>query len=533
MSDEHTKQDQNIDTPEQGPDGQGAELGADLRAIKLAKLRELKAAGADPFAQVRFDRTHNCGEIEPRFGELEGQTVALAGRIMARREHGKAGFADLQDESGRVQLYFKRDTVGEESFEQFKQLDLGDVIGCRGQVFRTRTGQVSVAVGEWLLLSKILQTLPEKWHGLADIEQRYRQRYVDLIVNRDVLARLRQRSQAVSAIRRLLDGKGFMEVETPMLHAICGGATAEPFVTHWNALRADYYMRIAIELHLKRLIVGGYERVYEIGRVFRNEGLDTRHNPEFTMLELYWAYVDYHDIMALTEELIVHLCDTVFGGAGFQPADAAGGQDAHPTRQVQYGENVLDFTPPFTKLTFDAAMRKYAGVGLDGLRTLADVKREAQRLGIYLNKEYGYEKALDELFKELVEPHLVQPTFIYDYPKGLSPLAKGMSAADKLAAGYPADLELCYRFELFAATMELANSFSELNDALEQRARMEEQIADNAEGYRELDEDFLTALEYGMPPTGGLGIGIDRLLMVLTGTTAIREVILFPQLRQR
>lgn len=477
-----------------------------LREIKLSKLRELQQAAADPFAQVRYNRTHGAGGIEPQFDSLQGQTVTLAGRVLARREHGKAGFADLQDESGRIQLYFKQDAIGEAAFESFKQLDLGDIVGCSGEVFRTRTGQVSVAVSEWTLLSKILQTLPEKWHGLADVEQRYRQRYVDLIVNREVFTRLKQRSRAVSEIRRFLDGQDFMEVETPMLHAICGGATAEPFITHWNALRADYYLRIAIELHLKRLIVGGYEKVYEIGRVFRNEGISTRHNPEFTMLELYWAYTDYGDIMQLTEDLIVNLCDKVFA-----------------SRHVLYGDNELDFTPPFQRLSFDAAMRRWAGVGLDELGTLDAVRTAAQRLGVFMKKEYGYEKAIDELFKELIEPNLVQPTFIYDYPKGLSPLAKAR----------PDNPQLCYRFELFAATMELANSFSELNDPLDQRARMEQQIADHAEGYRELDEDFLTALEYGMPPTGGLGIGIDRLLMVLSGTTAIREVILFPQLRNK
>lgn len=496
----------------------GADLSElhELRQIKLAKLSALQAAGADPFCEVRYDRTHDAGTIAPRYAELEGAEVVLAGRVMSKRLHGKAGFADLLDGSGRIQLYFKRDEIGEESFTRFTELDLGDIIGCRGTVFKTRTEQVSVHVSAWTLLSKILQTLPEKWHGLSDIEQRYRQRYVDLIVNPESLARLTQRSKAVSEIRRFLDARAFLEVETPMLHAICGGATAEPFVTHWNALKADYYLRIAIELHLKRLIVGGMERVYEIGRVFRNEGLSTRHNPEFTMLELYWAYVDYHDIMELTEALIVHLCDHVFG-----------------SRQVTYGDYALDFSPPFARMTFDAAMQKYAGVGLAALRTLDDVKREAKRVGVHLPADGGFEKCLDELFKEKVEPHLVSPTFIYDYPKGLSPLAKGMSAADKLAGGYPADLELCYRFELFAATMEVANSFSELNDPLDQRARMEAQVGEKAEGAHEVDEDFLTALEYAMPPTGGLGIGIDRLLMLLTGTPAIREVIAFPQLRQK
>jgi lysyl-tRNA synthetase class 2 len=509
------------DTPDAAGGVDAAQL-HELRQVKLGKLRALQAAGADPFAQVRYDRTHGAGEIEPDFAELEGQVVALAGRVMAKRLHGKAGFADLMDESGRVQLYFKQDTLGEESFARYAELDLGDIVGCTGTVFKTRTGQVSVAVGAWTLLSKILQTLPEKWHGLSDVEERYRRRYVDMLVNRDVFARLRQRSRAVSEMRRFLDARGFLEVETPVLHAICGGAAAEPFVTHWNALKEDYYLRIAIELHLKRLIVGGMEQVYEIGRVFRNEGLSTRHNPEFTMLELYWAYVDYTDIMALTEELVVHLYDVV------HPCDSV-----FKSRKVQYGDFALDFTPPFQRLSFDEAMRKYAEVGLDSLRTLDDVKREARRLGVHIPPDGGYEKCLDELFKETVEPHLTQPTFIYDYPKGLSPLAKGIPPAELTARGYPPDLELCYRFELFAAAMELANSFSELNDPLEQRARMEAQVQAKAEGYRELDEDFLIALECAMPPTGGLGIGIDRLLMVLTGTPAIREVIAFPQLRQK
>jgi len=479
---------------------------SDYRAIKLQKLDALRTAGIDPFREVRFDRTHVVADVDKLFEELEGQDVAIAGRLVAARLHGKAGFADLLDESGRIQLYFKRDNLGEDSFERFKELDLGDILGVNGSVMKTRTGQTSVAVKEWKLLAKTLQTLPEKWHGLTDVDQRYRQRYVDMIVNREVFARLKQRSQAINETRRFLDTRGFVEVETPILHAICWGAAAEPFVTHWNVLKADYYLRIAIELHLKRLIVGGMERVYEIGRVFRNEGLSPRHNPEFTMLELYWAYVDYHDIMQLTEDLVVHLVDTVFG-----------------SRQVPYGDWELDFSPPFARLSFEEAMQRYAGVGLEQLKTLDDLKREAKRLDIELPEERGFGFCLDELFKEKVEPNLIQPTFIYDYPKSLSPLAKA----------HPDNPELTYRFELFAATMELANSFSELNDPLDQRQRMEDQIADKAEGYRELDEDFLTALEYGMPPTGGLGIGMDRLVMVLSGTQAIREVIYFPQLRQK
>ncbi len=478
----------------------------DYRQVKLDKLAALRAAGCDPFHEVRYDRTHSAAEVEASFDTLEGQEVAVAGRLMAKRLHGKAGFGDVMDESGRIQVYFKRDVLGEEALERAKELDLGDLIGVCGKAFKTRTGQVTVEAAEVTLLAKILKTLPEKWHGLTDVEQRYRQRYVDLIMNREVMERLRLRSEAVSEIRRFLDARGFLEVETPMLHAICGGGTAEPFVTHWNVLKADYYLRIAIELHLKRLIVGGFEKVYEIGRTFRNEGVSTRHNPEFTMLELYWAYVDYHDIMQLTEDLTRHLASEVF-----------------KREQVEFGDHTVDFSRPFAKMTFDEALRKWAGCGLGDLRTLEDVQREAKRLGIELPEERGFGHCLDEIFKERVEPQLIQPTFIIDYPAALSPLAK--RHAD--------NPDLTYRFELFMAGFEVANSFSELNDPLDQRERLERQIADKAEGISEVDEDFLTALEYGMPPTGGLGIGIDRLIMVLSGTTAIREVILFPQLRQK
>jgi len=528
---------------------------SELRQVKLDKLAALQAAGLNPWAQVRYDCSAAASDIHVRYDELEGQEVAVAGRIMARRVHGKAGFADLQDESGRVQLYFKKDIIGDESFEHYSALDLGDIVGAKGVVFKTRTGQPSVEVREWVLLTKIIETLPEKFHGLTDVEQRYRQRYVDLIMNREVMERMTLRSRALSEIRRFLDARGFLEVETPMLHAIAGGATAEPFVTHWNVLKADYYLRIAIELHLKRLIVGGFERVYEIGRVFRNEGISTRHNPEFTMLELYWAYVDYTDIMALTEELIVHLVSNVFGGTGalargnssesevgnrksetdeggVVPGSATGEGARATGYQVQFGEHSLDFTPPFRRLSFEEALVTHAGVSLTELRTLNEVRTVAERIGVPLSKDKGYEASLDEIFKERVEPHLVQPTFIYDYPKGLSPLAKSMSVEDKRARGYDESLDLCYRFELFMATMEVANAFSELNDPLDQRERMESQVRDQAEGIREVDEDFLTALEFGLPPTGGLGIGIDRLMMMLSGTEAIREVILFPQLRK-
>ncbi len=485
---------------------QPVEHESEYRQVKLAKLAALKDAGRDPFHHVRYDFTHHAADVEEQFTTLEDKEVALAGRLVAKRIHGKAGFADMLDSSGRIQLFVKKDNVGEEALAAFKDLDVGDIIGCRGTVMKTRTGQVSVALSEFTLLAKSLQTLPEKWHGLTDVDARYRQRYVDMIVNREVFERLRLRSQAVSAARRWLDDQGFIEVETPVLHAICGGATAEPFVTHWNALKADFYLRIATELHLKRLVVGGMEKVYEIGRVFRNEGLSPRHSPEYTMLELYWAYVDYTEIMELTENLARMLAHDVF-----------------KQEKVAYGEWEIDFSQPFARMTFNDAMEQWAGCGLDKLATFDDVKREAKRLEIELPEERGYGHCLDEIFKERVEPHLVQPTFIIDYPKALSPLAKG----------HPDNPDVTYRFELFAATMELANSFSELNDPLEQRARMEAQIADKAEGAHEVDEDFLNAMECGMPPMGGLGIGIDRLIMVLSGTPAIREVIAFPQLRQK
>ncbi len=613
MTDDQREQ----DTQEAAPPT--AEQLDDYREVKLGKLKAMQDAGQDPFREVRYDRSHCAADIEAGFDELDGKMVTIAGRLVAKRVQGKAGFADLIDESGRIQLYVKQDHVGEAAFELYKKLDLGDILGVTGVVMKTRTGQVTVSVREYKLLAKILQTLPEKWHGLQDADQRMRQRYADVIVNREVFTRLRLRSKAVSEIRRFLDARGFLEVETPMLHPIAGGATAEPFKTYWNALKSDFYLRIAIELHLKRLIVGGLERVYEIGRVFRNEGVSTRHNPEFTMLELYWAYTDYTDIMQLTEDLIVHTADTVF-----------------KSREIEYGEYTLNLTTPFKRMKFDEALREYAGCGLDQLKNLEDVKREATRLKIDLPVERGYAHCLDEIFKETVEPHLVQPTFIYDYPAALSPLAKA----------HPDNPEMTYRFELFIACMELANSFSELNDPLDQRERFTQQINEVIQQYwsfipelrnveskaewrkkaeqlgaaghaqvvklvhaytapveidekvlstidfdaiskfvfmnrvfsqfssatrqmvsfeslrpvleefcgrfpkhpgvrqleqaldvtrfdQRLDDDFLAALEFGMPPTGGLGIGIDRLMMLLSGTPSIREVMWFPQLKQR
>ena len=499
-------------------------------AIMLEKLAQMRAGGLDPYGEVRFERTHEAREIVDGFGSLEGQNVRVAGRLLTKRVMGKAGFADMHDQSGKIQLYFKRDDVSYargtgaagsaeiaegaaardlSAYDLYKKLDLGDIIGVEGNVFKTKTGEVSVHVETFTLLCKVLRPLPEKWHGLTDVEARYRHRYVDLAINRDARDRFIKLAEARSEIRRFLSDRDFIEVETPLLHEIAGGAAPDPFVTHYNALDQDMYMRIAIELHLKRLIVGGMERVFEMGRVFRNEGTSVKHNPEFTMLELYWAYADYGDVMELTEGLIAHIAREVFG-----------------SHMLPFGETEIDYTPPFARITFSDAMRKYAAFELAETRTLEAVVAKAKNLGVQLPEKRTYEKVLDEIFKELVEPNLVQPTFILDYPVELTLLAKRR----------PDDPRLVYRFELFVAGFEVANSFSEANDPLDQRARMAEQVAEaraSGEAFRDVDEDFLAALEYGMPPNGGLGIGIDRLLMLLSGRQSIREVLLFPQLRKR
>jgi len=486
------------------PDETPIEETIGIDEVKLAKLDDLRAKGRDPFLQARYDRTHTCAAVAEKFDELQGSVVRIAGRIMSKRDHGKAGFADLADESGRIQIYYKLDKVGAEAFDDLTKLDLGDIVGVEGKVFATRTGQKTVEVEKAVLLTKIIRTLPEKWHGLTDVEIRYRQRYVDLIVNPEVRERFRIRSAVMAEMRRFLDSRGFIEVETPILQPLAGGATAEPFITHYNALGTDVYLRIAIELHLKRLIVGGIEKVYEMGRIFRNEGLSVRHNPEFTMLELYWAYVDYTDILKLVEESIANIAQSVFGTYDFEIA----------------GEKV-SLEPPFARMTFAEALDKYTGIKLERLTEADQVVKAAESVGVELPEKRTYEKVLDEIMKTKVEPHLIQPTFLLDYPVELSPLAKRI----------PTNPRLTYRFELFVNKMELANAFSELNDPIDQRKRFESQIADQTEGYRELDEDFLRALEYGMPPTGGLGIGMDRLVMMFTGQTSIREVLLFPQLK--
>ncbi|MDO4271252.1 MAG: lysine--tRNA ligase [Eubacteriales bacterium] len=486
---------------------QTAEELHELKRIRREKLAELQQAGSDPFEQVRFERDHHTSEIHEQFDALEGKTVRLAGRMMSKRIMGKASFSDLSDRRGRVQLYVKRDNVGEEVYKGYKKLDIGDIIGVEGEVFRTQKGEISVAVHELTLLSKNLVPLPEKWHGLKDTDMRYRQRYVDLIVNPEVRDTFEKRSAIVREIRNFMDRRGFMEVETPCLNTIPGGAAARPFVTHHNALDIDMYMRIATELHLKRLIVGGFEQVYEIGRIFRNEGMDTKHNPEFTTIELYQAFTDYHGMMDITEDMIVHCCETVLG-----------------TTKVTYQGTEIDFSKGWKRQTMADAVKEYAGIdfmAIDGEEALRQVKAKG------VETEKGKESWGDLLalcYDEFVEENLVQPTFIIDYPVEISPLAKRK----------PSDPRLTERFELFVVGRELANAFSELNDPIDQRERFERQAALRAAGDDEanmMDDDFVTALEYGMPPTGGMGMGIDRLVMLLTDSASIRDVLLFPTMK--
>lgn len=483
-----------------------AELNELLR-IRREKLQELQDAGCDPFEQVRFSRTHMTTDIRNGFDELEGKTVRLAGRMMSKRIMGKASFADLSDRFGRLQLYVKRDALGDEAYKGFKKMDIGDLIGIEGEVFRTQKGEISVAVTELTLLSKNLIPLPEKWHGLKDTDMRYRQRYVDLIINPEVRDTFEKRSAIVREIRRFMDGRGFMEVETPCLNTIPGGAAARPFVTHHNALDIDMYMRIATELHLKRLIVGGLEQVYEIGRIFRNEGMDTRHNPEFTTIELYQAYTDYNGMMDITEDMVIHVCETVLG-----------------TTKVTYQGTQLDFSKGWKRQTMADAVKEYTGLDFMAMNqeeALAAV--QAKGLTVEKGKE-SWGDLLAFCYEEFVEENLVQPTFIMDYPVEVSPLAKRKAS----------DPRLTERFECFVYGRELCNAFSELNDPIDQRARFERQAAMRAAGDDEanmMDDDFVTALEYGLPPTGGMGMGIDRLVMFLTDSASIRDVLLFPTMK--
>ena len=479
----------------------------ELLRIRREKLKELQDAGAAPFQQVRFERTNYTTDIRDKFDEMEGKTVRLAGRMMSKRIMGKASFADLSDRYGRLQLYIKRDALGDEAYKGFKKLDIGDLIGIQGEVFRTQKGEISVAVNELTLLSKNLIPLPEKWHGLKDTDMRYRQRYVDLIINPEVRDVFEKRSAIVREIRRFMDGRGFMEVETPCLNTIPGGAAARPFITHHNALDIDMYMRIATELHLKRLIVGGFEQVYEIGRIFRNEGMDTKHNPEFTTIELYQAYTDYQGMMDITEDMVVHVCQTVLG-----------------TTHVTYQGTELDFSKGWKRMTMADAVKEYSGLDFMAMNqeeALAAVK--AKGLEVEKNKE-SWGDLLAQCYDEYVEANLIQPTFITDYPVEVSPLAKRK----------PSDPRLTERFECFVYGRELCNAFSELNDPIDQRQRFERQVELRNAGDDEasmMDDDFVTALEYGMPPTGGMGMGIDRLVMLLTDSASIRDVLLFPTMK--
>ena len=475
--------------------------------VRRDKLSSLMQAGSNPYQITKFDQTHHAQQIKDTYTDGEEMNVSIAGRIMSKRIMGKAGFAHLQDGSGSIQLYVSRDSLGEENYAAFKSMDIGDIVGVKGYVFTTRTGEISVHAQSVTLLSKSLQVLPEKYHGLKDTDARYRQRYVDLIVNPEVRDVFVKRSRIISEIRRVLDDRGFLEVETPVLHTIAGGANARPFITHHNTLDIDMYLRIALELHLKRLIVGGFERVYEIGRVFRNEGMDTRHNPEFTLLELYQAYTDFNGMMDLTEELIRTVAKNVLG-----------------TAQITYGGVAIDLDKPFERLSMKDAVKKYSGVDFDTLADLEAARAAAKAHGIAYEERHEKGDILNLFFEEYCEEKLIQPTFITGHPVEISPLAKRI----------PGNEAYTERFELFIVGREHANAFSELNDPIDQRARFEAQAALKAAGDDEacdVDEDFLCALEYGMPPTGGLGIGVDRLVMLLTDTASIRDCLLFPTMK--
>ena len=483
--------------------------------VRKEKLDLLRSKGLDPFGK-RFERSHLVTDIVEKYGEfenedLEGKDIAvtIAGRIMTKRGKGKAGFAHIQDLSGQIQIYVRQDAIGPEQYEVFKIADLGDIVGITGHVFRTKVGELSVKAEKFELLSKALRPLPDKFHGLKDVEQRYRQRYLDLIMNNESKQTFIARSKIIRSMRNYLDSHGYLEVETPMLHSIPGGAAARPFITHHNALDTELYIRIAIELHLKRLIVGGLEKVYEIGRVFRNEGVSTRHNPEFTMIELYEAYADYKDIMALTENLVAHIAQEILG-----------------TTKIQYGEYEVDLTPQWKRLHMVDAIKEYTGADFWKEMTIEEARALAKEHGIEIKEHMDFGHIVNEFFEQRVEEKLIQPTFIYGHPVEISPLAKKNAE----------DPRFTDRFELFIVAREHANAFTELNDPIDQRERFEAQLKEREHGNDEahlMDDDFIEALEYGLPPTGGLGIGIDRLVMLLTNSPSIRDVLLFPLMRQR
>ena len=478
-----------------------------LLKVRREKLAELQAEGKDPFKIVKYDVTHHSQDIKDQFEELEGKDVTIAGRMMSKRVMGKASFCHVQDLKGMIQSYVARDSIGEDAYKAFKKLDVGDIIGIKGQVFRTKTGEISIHASEVTLLSKSLQVLPEKFHGLTNTDTRYRQRYVDLIMNAEVKDTFIKRSRILSAVRRYLDGQGFMEVETPMLVSNAGGAAARPFETHFNALDEDFKLRISLELYLKRLIVGGLERVYEIGRVFRNEGLDTRHNPEFTLMELYQAYTDYHGMMDLTENLYRYVAQEVLG-----------------TTTIVYNGVEMDLGKPFERITMVDAVKKYSGVDFNEIHTLEEAREAAKEHHVEFEERHKKGDILNLFFEEYVEEHLVQPTFVMDHPIEISPLTKKK----------PENPDYVERFEFFMNGWEMANAYSELNDPIDQRARFaaqEELFAQGDEEANHTDEDFLNALEIGMPPTGGIGFGIDRMCMLLTDSAAIRDVLLFPTMK--
>ncbi len=478
-----------------------------LLKVRREKLAALQEAGKDPFQITKFDVTHHSQEIKDNYDTLEGSTVTIAGRMMFKRVMGKASFCNIQDLQGNIQSYVARDSIGEESYADFKKYDVGDILGITGEVFKTKTGEISVHAASVTLLSKSLQILPEKFHGLTDTDTRYRQRYVDLIMNAEVKDTFIKRSKVLSSIRRYLDGQGFMEVETPMLVSNAGGAAARPFETHFNALDEDLKLRISLELYLKRLIVGGLERVYEIGRVFRNEGLDTRHNPEFTLMELYQAYTDYHGMMDLTENLYRYVAKEVTG-----------------SEIITYGEHTMDLSKPFERITMVDAVKKYSGVDFNEIHTLEEARAIAKEKHVEFEEIHKKGDILNLFFEEFVEDHLIQPTFVMDHPIEISPLTKKK----------PDNPEYVERFEFFMNGWEMANAYSELNDPIDQRARFaaqEELFAAGNDEANHTDEDFLNALSIGMPPTGGIGFGIDRMVMMMTNSPAIRDVLLFPTMK--
>ncbi len=478
-----------------------------LLKVRREKLAALQEKGKDPFQIMKYDVTHHSADVKEQFTEMEGKQVSVAGRIMSKRIMGKASFCNIQDLKGNIQSYVARDSIGEESYGEFKKYDVGDIVGIEGEVFKTKTGEISIHAAKVTLLSKSLQILPEKYHGLVNTDLRYRQRYTDLIMNEEVKDTFIKRSRIISAIRRFLDSQGFMEVETPMLVSNAGGAAARPFETHFNALDEDLKLRISLELYLKRLIVGGLERVYEIGRVFRNEGLDTRHNPEFTLMELYQAYTDYHGMMDLTEKLYRFVAQEVLG-----------------TTTINYRGTEMDLGKPFERITMVEAVKKYAGVDFEEIHTLEEARAIAKEKGVAYEERHQKGDILNLFFEEFVEEHLIQPTFLMDHPVEISPLTKRK----------PDNPDYVERFEFFMNGWEMANAYSELNDPIDQRERFkaqEEQFAKGDEEANHTDEDFLNALEIGMPPTGGIGYGIDRMVMLLTDSPAIRDVLLFPTMK--